>query len=166
MLALPMPVTAGLRTSGIRQKPVQEAMVIAAVVILLLHWLLWPLAAVVRWHFGIQAEPVPGGALRWAGRVASLSYFSAAGIFAYFFSLASEDLGRINTGLDPLMRLMQCLVVVGMAGTVLALWHAGRVWRAPVWWWTRLQTTLVALAGAVLGWFALYWNVVQTSLRF
>jgi hypothetical protein len=65
------------------------------------------------------------------------------------------------------MRLLQLVLIVAIAGTVLAIWNAwtvarapGRHWRATVW------AVLIALSALFLVWLSLDVGLLTASLNF
>jgi type IV secretory pathway TrbL component len=74
--------------------------------------------------------------------------------------------GALNASLDPAFRLMQLFVLIGVAGTLAAIYYAIRTWKQRGWWWTKLHSLAIALAFIGFSWFVLSWNILHPSLRY
>lgn len=166
------------------------------VVVLLLTLILWPVAALVRRHYGRK--------LRLSGRERKLRIavrlISAAdliflgGLVGLLASLNAP--GAINSRLDPWIHVLQIIGLVGAVGTIVVLYNAVRVWwpasassRVAVaaatssgspalpassasssiesrWVWSKVFETLIALACLGLAWFFIYWNLLNFNLNY
>ena len=128
----------------------------------------WPIVALIRRRYN-YASPLSGR---------SLSLHRATRVTAWLFILLlvgwlgivmaiDKDLTALNGGMDGWMRLLQLLLIVAIAGTVLAIWNAYGVVRAPgrhriasIW------AILIALSAAFLAWLALDLGLLTASLNY
>ena len=128
----------------------------------------WPIVALIRRRYN-YSSPLSGR---------SLSLHRATRVTAWLFILLlvgwlgivmaiDKDLTALNGGMDGWMRLLQLLLIVAIAGTVLAIWNAYGVVRAPgrhriasIW------AILIALSAAFLAWLALDLGLLTASLNY
>jgi hypothetical protein len=128
---------------------------------------LWPVAAIIRRRTG-QPLPDDGLSRRFRGitRLAVVVALSMVFGFAGFFSMAMDGGLRLNSGIDPVLRVFQLLGVLTLIGTVACVVAAGiSLLRGS----NRLsQLKYVALALACVGfsWFILHWNILTSNLDF
>jgi len=126
----------------------------------------WPIARLVRWHYGITLN-VPGK-IRTARHLVHLSAGLAAlpwVILGIALAIATQDFSKLaGAGFATAQRVCQGAAWLSVLGVVAAIWAAWQGWRTPkVWWWTRIQYTLVAgaaLGSVVLAWLSklLFWS--------
>jgi CubicO group peptidase (beta-lactamase class C family) len=139
-----------------------------ALLILFIAALGWPIAALVRRRYK-AASPLRDRPLmlhRATRATAWLFVILAAGWLA-ILTAVNSDLTALNGPLDIWMRLLQLVLIVAIAGTVLAIWNAwtvarapGRHWRATVW------AVLIALSALFLVWLSLDVGLLTASLNF
>jgi len=140
----------------------------AALLIMLVAALSWPIVALVRRRYKYQAD-VSGRALtlhRAARGTAWLFLVLAVG-WVLVISAVDKDLTALNGGLDIWMRLLQLILVIAIVGTLAAIWNAYNVARAPG---RHLSATLwaglIALAAAFLVWLCLDLGLLTASLQY
>jgi CubicO group peptidase (beta-lactamase class C family) len=134
--------------------------------VLLLTVLLWPVAALVRSHYGLKNLTDPS-LRRWSIAVRFLAICALVSVLV--LAIITTNLskpGALNASLDPAFRLMQLFVLIGVAGTLAAIYYAMRTWKARAWWWTKLLSLAIALAFIGFSWFVLSWNILHPSLRY
>jgi CubicO group peptidase (beta-lactamase class C family) len=165
-IVVPFPALAFQRTSGLRSRLFNIVVLIFSLGVITLTLLLWPVAALVRRHYGRRLETT--AATRRFRRIVRIACgFSLASVLvaAYLASLQSTP-GAFNARLDPVLRLMQLLALLGALGAVVAAIHAIRTLVSPAWWWTKIQEFAIALACAGIAWFVIYWCVLTPTLRY
>jgi CubicO group peptidase (beta-lactamase class C family) len=141
---------------------------IVSLVIMLIAALGWPTVALVRRSYGYR-PPLAGRALQLhrAARITAWLFVIVAGSWLAIVSSVESDLEAFNGGLDPVMRLLQLLSLLAVAGTVLTCWHAVETWRSTDRRWYRTGwAALVALAGLFLSWLVFAMNLVTVSLNY
>ncbi len=128
----------------------------------------WPVAAVVRWRY---RQPFP-----FSGRVAILyrlvrvvavtDVLLAAG-WMTILSQVQTNVALLNPSLDPWLRLLQALGLIGIAGGALGVLSAVLVWRDKQAGW-RLKFYSLLLAAATLGaaWSIIGQRLVTASLNY
>ena len=127
----------------------------------------------------VSAIGVPVAALRRKKRREQsddrLSWFAWAGVFAMLAFVAgwlvlTMNLLRrfylFNDALDPWLRLLHLIGLLGVAGAIVTTWRATRAWRAGRPWRVRLGTGVVALAMLWMTWFAIGFKLLTVSLKY
>ena len=130
--------------------------------------LLWPVQALVRRHYG-QAFALSGrdALLYRAVRIAALVDLAALGGFVAIAQASSTKIGIFDDPLDPWLRLLQLLCLIGVIGAVLALWRGFRVWRqGGSSWWAKTAATVVAVALLAFVWFVISLQLISPGLNY
>jgi CubicO group peptidase (beta-lactamase class C family) len=144
------------------------ALIIGTLVVFALTLLLWPVAALIRRHYG-QALPFKPHErrLRLLVRVVCIVNLLCLAGFVIFFSAATSDIGMMSPRYNWLLRLIQVVGWLGVAGTLLVLYNAFRSWTAPGRWvWSRIWDALIALSCIGFAWFIIAWHMLSFSLRY
>ena len=139
-----------------------------ALLVTLIAALGWPIVALVRRRYK-YASPLSGRPLtlhRATRATAWLFILLLVGWLGIVMAI-DKDLTALNGGMDSWMRLLQLLLIVAIAGTVLVIWNAYSVVRAP----GRhrlvsLWAILIALSLAFLAWLALDLGLLTASLNY
>ena len=136
--------------------------------ILLLTVLLWPIAALIRRHYGQRLTLTPRERrLRLLMRIVCLLDLTFFAAFAGFFAMAFKDIGLLSPHYNPWLRLIQIVGWLGILGTLIVIYNAVRSWKQPErWLWTRLADILIALACVGVIWFVFTWNMLHWTLRY
>lgn len=128
----------------------------------------WPIVALIRRRYN-YSSPLSGRSLSLhrATRVTAwLFIFLLVGWLGIVMAI-DKDLTALNGGMDGWMRLLQLLLIVAIAGTVLAIWNAYGVVRAPGRHWiASIWAILIALSAAFLAWLALDLGLLTASLNY
>ncbi len=132
---------------------------------LILTVVLWPVAALVRWHFGRPLKPAHGG-LRLLVRIVCL--LDVAFAIAWISMLSAlSDPGKLNDSLDPVLRIVQILGWLGVIGTIAALYDAWLgIRETNRWWWNRVHAAGIAVACVSFTWFLAHWHMLHFSLNY
>jgi CubicO group peptidase (beta-lactamase class C family) len=128
--------------------------------------LLWPIAAIVRKHYGKPLNYDPSARKR--RLLVRLTCVLLMVFFAGWLAVLanSDDPNGIN-GLPPWIIIFGILGVICVLGTVLACLNAVRSLRQPgLWLWTKLQDIAIALACFALIWFAFTWNLMNFNVHY
>jgi len=143
-------------------------LIVASLLILLLTLLLWPVAALIRRHYGHKlALSLQQRRLRLLVRLVCVVYLLFFGAFAGFFVAGLKDIGIFSPHYNWVLRLIQIVGWLGVLGTLVALYNALRSWKEPQrWLWSRIGDTLIALACLGVVWFVFSWNMLHWSLRY
>jgi CubicO group peptidase (beta-lactamase class C family) len=136
--------------------------------VLLLTVLLWPVAALVRRHYG-RPFPLAGGEARIyrLTRVAALVDLLALLAYVLIASLISSLTIAADVGADPLIRIAQGLCLLGIIGAIISLWNAFLAWtRKGRSRWAKISATVIAFACVAFVWFVLTLRLVTPSLNY
>ncbi len=140
----------------------------AAFLIMLIAALGWPIVALVRRRYKYQSD-VSGRALTLHRVTRGTAWlFLVLGVgWLLVLNAVDKDLTALNGGLDIWMRLLQVILILAIVGTLVAIWNAYNVARAPG--RHRIATlwaVLIALAGLFLAWLCLDAGLLTASLNY
>ena len=143
-------------------------LIIAAIVIFVLTLVFWPVAAILRRHYGRPLNLTPQlSRIRLIVRLVCLLDVVFLSAFLVFFSMAEKDIGVLSPRFNPLLRAIQIVGWLGVLGTVAALVRAFRSWREKErWLWSKIAETAIALACLAFVWFVFSWNMLVWNLRY
>lgn len=146
----------------------QLPLIIGSLVVIVLTLLLWPVAALLRRHYGKPLTLTPQQKrLRLLVRLVCAAFVLFFLGYVVFFAQALKDIGMLSPKADPLLRVIQLFGWIAVLGTIVALYNALRSWQDPArWLWSRIGDTLIALScvGAVC--FVFTWHLLHWSLRY
>jgi CubicO group peptidase (beta-lactamase class C family) len=130
--------------------------------------LFWPFGAGLRWHYARTLElGTPERRARPWTRLVCLIDLAFLLAWIAYGSLAEKNLSLLSDSFDPWMRVMELLGLIGVLGTVVALYNCIKAWGNPNrWLWSKLGETLIALACLGLTWFVLQWHMLAWSLNY
>jgi CubicO group peptidase (beta-lactamase class C family) len=160
------PIPAYRVTSALDQKGFTTALLSFSLGVLVLTLLGWPIAAMIRKHYGYTLELDP--AARRLRRVVRLICM----LFVFFVILllvvASRALGPgLGAHGDLALHGVQLLGLLCCLATVAAIYAAAAAWRHPEQWiWSRIWTTCIAVACVGLAWFAVHWHLFNFNLSY
>ena len=128
--------------------------------------LLWPVAAIVRKHYGKQlAYTPPDSRLRLLARIVSILFLVFYVGWISILSLSDDPQGL--NGLPPWIVAFGVLGVICTIGTTLVWLNAVRSLRNPTRWiWTKLQDLVLALACLALVWLAFIWHLMNFNIHY
>jgi CubicO group peptidase (beta-lactamase class C family) len=134
----------------------------------LLALIFWGVGAVLRRRYGRRLEL--SGRER-AARIGARLACAVILLFVLGFVLLSQagqkNIGMFNSGLDPVLRLLQVAGWLGSGGMLIAFYDAYLCWSSPARGWVaRFSSTLLALACVAWFWFALAGNLLNPSLQY
>ena len=138
-----------------------------SIVILGLVLLLWPIAAMVRRHYGRKLE-LNGQERRWRRMVRLVCLLDGVFVAGFLVILSvADDLTLLSGKLDPWVLIAQVIGLLGAAGTLLVLYAAVCTWRDPkLWRWTKLFNLLILLACLGFTWFVVHWNLINFNMHY
>ena len=106
-------------------------------------------------------------------RARLLTYLGVAAIVAFTIMAVSwatavqGNIALVSSRYDWLLRLLQCVAVLGILGAVAAVRFAWLSWRdRSVWIWSKIWNALVALACVCFAWIAIAWKIVTLTLNY
>ncbi|MGB7174127.1 MAG: serine hydrolase domain-containing protein, partial [Candidatus Acidiferrales bacterium] len=130
--------------------------------------ILWPIAALVRWHYG-RADHAGDRERRarcWARAVCALNIFFW-GLFIGTIIYGSSHLAILSHRANPWFRTIQIIGWLGAFGTLLAIWNFFvSVGTAGRWWWAKLHDTLIVVACLVSLWLIWFTHLLRFSLNY
>lgn len=139
-----------------------------------LTMLLLVVAAIIRtvrrifWHRRAKLAPQPGTA--WATFSMQLAGFTLLGLLIYIAVLVSHISDVTNFyqigHLDPWLRIEVVLAVIVFVALIFAFFSSLRVLRRPLRLITRVKFILVMLSCLYLGWFMLFFHLMNRPSRF
>lgn len=141
------------------------SILVGSLTIFALTLVLWPVAALVRRHYGRKLDLTPAQR-RSRLLVRLVCAADLAFVVAWFATLsgAFNDPAKLNRGLDPVLHVVELIGWVGVLGTLVALYHVFRVGKSG--WWAKVRDAGVALASVGFAWFLLHWNLLNWSLNY
>jgi CubicO group peptidase (beta-lactamase class C family) len=161
-----LPVYVYLRSS-FATGPNALPLIQAAIGVLLVAALSWPVTALVRRHYGATLRLERRDLLLYrAARLACIvSLLFAAG----WWAVLNRAVG-INFMLSDsawFFWIVRLIGVIGLAGTALLVWRAGTTWRdARFGWWGRISNSVIAMAALVIIWASFAYNLLSTRLQY
>jgi CubicO group peptidase (beta-lactamase class C family) len=142
--------------------------VLAAAILAMLATLLhWPIAALVRRHYGRRLTLTGVGArTHWLVRLGTLTMLLF--IFGWVFLTMNllSHFYMFNAGIDPWIRLLHFIGLLGVAGAGIAVWNAWIVWRSPHNIWVKIWNIVLAALLLWLVWFTFTFNLITASLDY
>lgn len=142
--------------------------IITSLSVFVLTLVFWPVGALIRRHYGRQLELGPRERqTRFLVRVVCILNLAMVLGFVIFFSMAMKDIGMMSPKYNGWLRLFQLFAWLGVIGTLVAIYNALRSWSTPGRWiWSKLGDLLIALCCIGFAWYALFWNLLNLSLKY
>jgi CubicO group peptidase (beta-lactamase class C family) len=141
---------------------------VASLLMLTLTALFWPIKAVLRWRY---SQPMALGRrdtmLYRLTRVVAWIYVATFAGWAWFLVSAQLSLAVFDSPSDPLVRVLQLLSVIAIAGTIIPILEfvaALRDRERP--WWTKATDGFIVVACIVLATFLISYNFITLSLNY
>jgi CubicO group peptidase (beta-lactamase class C family) len=164
----PAPIEMAQRVTGLASKKVLVPVVGASLGLLVLTFLLWPVAALVRKRYG---HPLFTSGLDRAlyvlSRVVCLLQIVFVALILLPLSLTNKNIGFIGDGLNPWLATAHIFGWAALLGLVILGFAAIRFWRASgLGWWARIHASLLFVASAIFLFFAGWTHLLSPSLRF
>jgi CubicO group peptidase (beta-lactamase class C family) len=165
-MVIDFPAVVYTRVSPLESGRFLEVVILIVAAIFLLALVLWPVAALVRRHYGRRLE-LPSAADWRMRRLVKL----ACGIdlavllgWAIFLSVVGRQPGTMSDQVYPFLYLLMGLGILGVIAALLAIYNGFRSWaRHEPWWWTRITNLSVALAGVGFLWLVFSLNLLRIS---
>jgi CubicO group peptidase (beta-lactamase class C family) len=168
VLALDFPVFVFQHVAWYKNSHLNSVVFFGSLGVFALALLFWALGAGVRWHYGRKLDlSTPECRMRLWTRLVCLIDLAFLLAWIAFGSFAEKHLSLLSDSFDPWLRVMQFLGLLGVLGTLVALYNCVTAWRNPNrWLWSKLGETLIALACVSLTWFVLQWHMLAWSLNY
>jgi len=155
------------RTGWLDSSPWNRFVIYYTLTILILTLVLWPVAWVVRRHYGFKLDLTSAQQrLRIAIKmVCAIELLFVVGL-AIIFSVP-EDLTFLSGKLDPWIVTCQVVGLIGAAGTLLVIYATLRLWRRTnIWRGVRWLNLLIVLACIGFTWFVVHWNMINFNMSY
>lgn len=142
--------------------------IVASLSVFVLALVLWPVGALIRRHYGRKLEiGARERRTRLLVRIVCILNLAMVLGFVIFFSIAMKDIGMMSPKYNVWLRLIQLCGWLGVIGTLVAIYNALRSWSTPGrWLWSKLGDAVIALACIGFAWYALFWNLLNLSLKY
>ena len=162
------PIHMAQRVTGLSSKAVLLPVVGGSLGLIILTFLLWPVAAMIRKRYGRALfTTVPDRILYVSARLVCLLQIVFVGLIVLPLSLADKNIGFIGDGLNPWLSTAHVFGWLATFGLLLLGFTAIRFWRVPgLGWWARVHASLLFLATAIFLSFAAWTHLLSPSLRF
>ena len=139
-----------------------------AALVFALTLLLWPVGAILRRHYKRTLTLSPADRrVRVLVKIICAIDLGGLAAFTAIVTYGFSDLTLFSDRLDPWLRILQVVLVLGVVGTAAVLYHAYRVWRtAGRGLWIRISATGLVLASFVYAWLVMASRLLQSSLKY
>jgi CubicO group peptidase (beta-lactamase class C family) len=129
--------------------------------------LLWPVGAWFRHHYKrpLALDPAQRRMrllVKIVCAIDLIALFAFAGILAYGFS----NLSVFSAPLDPWLRLLQLVFILGIVGSIAMVYSTYRLWHKNRGVWRTIYSAGLVIASILFIWFAAVSRVVQASLKY
>jgi CubicO group peptidase (beta-lactamase class C family) len=166
VLSIDFPFFIFQRATGLDIKPFNMFVFIASASVLLLVLMLWPVAGLLRKHYG-QKLSLNARDRRLRFLVKIVCAIDIVFILAWVILASRLDSGVLSESLDLWIHLIQIVGVLGCLGALIAIYNAYRSWSdRGRWIWAKFADAFVALACLGLAWFMLAWDLLNFNLNF
>lgn len=155
------------RTGLLDSLPWNHTVVYYSMIVLGLTLLLWPVAWVVRRHYGFKLDLTSRQKrLRLAIKlVCAIDIAFVLGLLGILG--AADDLTLLSGKLDPIILVLQTIGLIGAVGTLLVIYATLRLWRAPnLWKGVRWLNLLITLACLCFTWFVIHWHMINFNMHY
>ena len=134
--------------------------------VMVLTILLWPVAAILRKHYGKPLTLTLGdGARRWRRWVRVACFVDIAYLACLTLVLnALEKPGGLGSGSEWKLHLWQAIGVLGGIGALITIIAAIKSWGDEQQWvWYKIWNTLLAVGCVGFFWFLVHWHLLNRS---
>ena len=162
------PVFISQSVSGATNKKLLLPLLLCSLGIILLAVLLWPIGALLRKYYK-KSLTFDSRTRRLRLLVRLICVLDLLFVLALVVigSKVSNDIGALNSHLDPLIHLAQVLGLIGAIGAVIAIYYAIRAWstgeKSFVF---RVSDILVALACTIFAWVLFFTHLLNFNLHY
>jgi CubicO group peptidase (beta-lactamase class C family) len=165
-LVVGFPAVAFQKTSWLDSQPWNRFVVYCSVGVILLVLILWPVAAVVRRHYGFRLDLTPAQR-RWRLAIKLVCAIDMGFLVGVYLFAKADELSILSGKLDPWIILLELIALFGAIGTLLVIYATLRLWRAAnVWEGVRWLNLMIVLACLGFTWFVIHWNIVNFNMNY
>lgn len=156
------PIMVYVRPGGLAGAGLELPLTLAALALLALTAILWPVVAIVRWRYQKPFAYAGSRALVYRlVRLASIVGLAAVGLWFVVLEMVSDTTGG---NVAPLLHLSQLAAFLGFAGGLaVSLWNLALAIRGPANWFSRLYGGLLVAAFAMMLWIGLHYHLIGIS---
>jgi hypothetical protein len=165
-LATNFPAVVEQRVSLTGSSVFNQTIIVAALIVLALTLVCWPIAAMIRAHYRQRLDlNVSYMRLRlWVPLVCAIDIVF---LVLFLVVLSSDGLNALTSRNDFKFHAIQSLGVIGALGTVVVILACLRSWKDPqMWFWTRIWNLLLLLACIGFVWFSYHWNLLNFNMNY
>ena len=161
------PAVLDQRVSWVNATPFNTFVRIYCLGILGLVLLLWPVAAIVRKHYGWRLA-LTATQRRWRRWIRLVCVLDAVFVLGLVIVLsATDDLSLLSGKLDPWILFCEVIGLLGAIGTLLVIYATFQSWRErDLWRWTKIFNLLIMLACIGFTWFVIHWNLINFGMQY
>lgn len=155
------------RTGFLDSYPWNRTVVFYAVAVFCLTLLLWPVAWIIRRHYGFKLDLTPAQRrLRLAIKlVCAIDVAFALGLLMSL--TVPDDLTVVSGKLDPWLLVFQVIGLIGALGALVVIYATVRMWPAQnLWKGARWFNLLITLACLCFVWFVIHWNMINFNMNY
>jgi CubicO group peptidase (beta-lactamase class C family) len=141
---------------------------IVALVALAVTAICWPVAALVRRHYGatLSLDARSLRAYRWS-RLAAATIIGAMLLWGLFFSRLLSDMNRMSASTDSTLRATELFGVLAFGGGVLVmLWNLWTVWTGQRRWPAKVWSVALVLSAASVLWVAVAFRLTSVGVNY
>ncbi|HZS28049.1 MAG TPA: serine hydrolase domain-containing protein [Candidatus Angelobacter sp.] len=143
-----------------------QMLIFAAIIVLCLTLIFWPVGALVRLHYHHRLE-LDAKSLRLRPWVRLVCAIDIAFLLIFFKVVTSDSLATFSSRSDFKFHFIQTLGAVGAVGIVVVVLACLSSWRDPhEWFWSKMWNLLLLLACVAFVWFSIHWNLLNFNLNY
>jgi len=135
--------------------------------VVLLTIIFWPVAAILRKHYShpLALDPAARRLRLWVRLTCFGVVIFCIGLLIFVSKLSS--LSAYTERGDFLVHLLQFFgLVVGVLGSLIAIYNAAKTWGGANWFWYKLWSVFQALACVFFFWFIWHWHLLNFHLNY
>lgn len=135
--------------------------------ILVLTVVSWPIAWLVRRHYGFKLDLTPAQR-RWRLAIKLVCAIDVIFVVAVFATVSSVDELTVLSGkLDPILLSLQVVGLIGAIGALVVILATLVMWRGQnLWKGTRWLNLIIVLACIGFTWFLIHWNLINFNMNY
>ncbi|MCE5317540.1 MAG: hypothetical protein LLG04_09315 [Parachlamydia sp.] len=137
--------------------------------VVVLTLLSWPIAAMVRKYYAQPIEPSVKSLRNWMPAWVHLVCLSIVIYIVGMLAFAStlSDFSMLSERSDLWLRMLQVIGLAVGLGSLAVIYNCIRCWTDKQrWFWSKIWTTLQALACVGFFWFISHWNLLNFDLKY
>ena len=128
----------------------------------------WPIAALVRRHYGARfaLEARALRAFRWS-RIAAAAILAALLGWAFVLGVLLSDVSRLSSRSDPILIFLEVFGVIAFFGGAGAmLWNLGVVWTGHRAWPAKVWSVVLVMSALTVLWVAVAFNLTSFGVNY